>query len=102
MDRDGSGFLDPEEVSVLERRDGLRDESLPPAPPAKTPDPAAAREWMAKLDTDRDGRVSEKEYVGYMLPWTLWNGAPAHWHGTHRRAGRRYTPVRRAKIESAG
>ena len=78
-DTDGSGYLDPGEASTLESRDGNRDPKLAAAPPAGAPDPAAERKWMAKLDTDRDGRVSEDEYVGYMLPWTLWQGVPADW-----------------------
>jgi len=79
-DLDGSGFLDPREASALEPRDADRDKTLPPAPPAGTPDPAAGRKWMAKLDTDRDGKVSQDEYIGYMIPWTLWQGVPAFWH----------------------
>jgi len=35
---------------------------------------------MTKLDTDRDGKINEAEYVGYMLPWTLASGVPAEWH----------------------
>jgi len=79
-DVDGSGFLEPREVSALELRDANRDSSLPPAPPAGSPDPAAERKWMAKLDANRDGKVSEEEYIDYMTPWTLWQGVPAAWH----------------------
>ncbi len=79
-DKDGSGYLDPGEASAMEPRDRSRDTSLPPAPPIGSPDPAAERKWMAKLDTDRDGKVSEEEYVSYLLPWILWQGVPADWH----------------------
>jgi DNA-binding CsgD family transcriptional regulator len=78
-DIDSSGYLDARETSSMEPRDAGRDKSLSPAPPAGAPDPAAERKWMAKLDTDRDGRVSEDEYVGYMIPWILWQGVPANW-----------------------
>ena len=78
-DTDGSGYLNPAEASTMEPRDGNRDPKLSAAPPAGAPDPAAERKWMAKLDTDRDGKVSEEEYVGYMLPWILWQGVPADW-----------------------
>lgn len=79
-DRDGSGYLDPQEASALEPRDDMRDKSLPPPPATGQRDPAAEAKWMAKLDTDRDGRVSENEFVGYMLPWTLASGVPTGWH----------------------
>lgn len=81
LDANHSGFLDPREASRLEPRDaGVRDANLPPAPPIGRPDKAAERKWMAKMDTDRDGKVSQPEYVGYMLPWILWQGVPAGWH----------------------
>lgn len=80
LDRDGSGYLDPQEASALEPRDGHRDKSLPPAPAAGQRDPAAEAKWMAKLDSDRDGKVTESEYVGYMIPWTLASGVPTYWH----------------------
>lgn len=76
FDVDRSGFLDPQEASVLEPRDRDRDPSLPAAPPPGTRDVAGERKWMAKLDTDRDGRVSEQEYTSYMIPWILWQGVP--------------------------
>ncbi|MDP1026430.1 EF-hand domain-containing protein [Sphingomonas sp. KR1UV-12] len=79
-DLDHSGFLDPREASSMEPRDAGRDANLPPAPVTGSRDPAAERKWMAKLDNDRDGRVSETEYVDYMLPWTLGGGVPAEWH----------------------
>ncbi len=78
-DRDGSGYLDPAEASAMEPRDTNRDTTLPPAPRAGTPDPAAERKWMDLLDRNRDGRVSEDEYVSYMMPWTLLSGVPAAW-----------------------
>ncbi len=78
-DTDHSGDLDAQEVSALEPRDRDRDTSLPPPPPAGTRDPAAERKWLAKLDTDRDGKVGEQEYVSYMLPWILWQDVPADW-----------------------
>lgn len=78
-DIDHSGYLEPREVSALEPRDRDRDKSLPPAPPAGAADPSAERKWMAKMDTDRDGKVSEQEYVSYMMPWILWQGVPADW-----------------------
>ena len=81
-DIDGSGYLDPSETSSMEPRNADRDNSLSPAPPASAPDPAAERKWMAKLDTNRDGRVSEEEYVAYMMPWILWQGVPANWMPT--------------------
>ena len=81
-DIDGSGYLDARETSSMEPRNADRDNSLSPAPPAGAPDPAAERKWMAKLDTNRDGRVSEEEYVGYMMPWILWQGVPADWKPT--------------------
>lgn len=88
-DTDRSGFLDPREASAMEPRDSSRDKQLSAAPPAGQADPAAERKWMAKLDTDRDGRVSQEEYVSYMLPWTLWAGVPAFWHpGAAGAAGR--------------
>lgn len=80
LDRDGSGYLDPQEASALEPRDAQRDKSLPPAPAAGQRDPAAEAKWMAKLDTDRDGKVTENEYIGYMIPWTLASGVPTDWH----------------------
>ncbi|TPG39526.1 hypothetical protein EAH79_12400 [Sphingomonas koreensis] len=76
-DADGSGYLDPKEASALEPRDSAREKALPPAPPSGQRDPSAERKWMAKLDTNHDGMVSEQEYVGYMLPWTLASGVPA-------------------------
>lgn len=79
-DKDHSGYLDPGEASAMEPRDSMRDPSLPAAPPIGSPDPAAERKWMAKLDTNRDGKVSEDEYVQYLLPWVLWQGVPATWH----------------------
>lgn len=82
-DIDRSGFLDPREASALEPRDSARDANLPPAPPAGTPDPAAEHKWMAKLDTDRDGKVSQQEYIDYMIPWILYQGVPAFWHAKH-------------------
>ncbi|MBS1240528.1 MAG: hypothetical protein H6R45_1234 [Proteobacteria bacterium] len=79
FDRDHSDFLTPAEASVLEPRDGFRDKTLPPAPAAGEPDPAGEAKWMAKLDTDRDGRVNRDEYISYMMPWTLWQGIPKDW-----------------------
>ena len=79
-DTDHSEYLDPGEASAMEPRDQERDPSLSAAPPAGSPDPAAERKWMAKLDTDRDGKVSEAEYVSYLMPWILWQGVPANWH----------------------
>ena len=79
-DKDHSGYLDPGEASAMEPRDASRDKSLPAAPPVGSPDPAAERKWMAKLDTDHDGKVSEAEYVSYLIPWILWQGVPADWH----------------------
>ncbi len=32
------------------------------------------------MDTNRDNKVSEQEYVSYMMPWILWQGVPADWH----------------------
>ena len=78
-DLDHSGFLEPAEASRMEPRDAQRDKSLPPAPPAGQPDPAAEQKWMPKLDTNRDGRVSRDEYIAYMMPWILWQGVPADW-----------------------
>ena len=78
-DRDHSGFLDPREVSALEPRDRYRDPSLKPAPAPGEPDPDAERKWMPKLDTDRDDRVSEAEYLTYMAPWILLSGVPIGW-----------------------
>lgn len=78
-DLDHSGFLNPREASAMEPRNRYRDASLPPAPAAGSRDPAGERTWMAKLDNNRDGRVSEEEYVGYMVPWTLLSGVPADW-----------------------
>ena len=75
-DADHSGYLDVREASAMEPRDSNRDSSLPPAPNAGSPDPAAERKWMAKLDNDRDGKVSEREYVDYMMPWVLLSGVP--------------------------
>lgn len=80
LDKNGSSDLDPQEASALELRDSSRDQTLPPAPPSGQRDLAGEHKWMMKLDTDRDGRVSEAEYVGYMLPWTLASGVPAEWH----------------------
>ncbi len=79
-DADRSGSLDAREASAMEPRDRFRDASLPSAPPAGNADPAAERKWMKLLDNDGDGKVSEDEYVRYMLPWTLWTGVPADWH----------------------
>lgn len=79
-DKDGSGALDAREASQLEPRDAARDRSLPAAPRAGDPDPAAERKWMAKMDTDRNQKVSEQEYVSYLMPWILWQGVPADWH----------------------
>jgi DNA-binding CsgD family transcriptional regulator len=79
-DKDASGELDPRETSQLEPRDDARDKSLPAAPLAGRPDRAAERKWMAKLDTDRNGKVSEQEYVSYLMPWILWQGVPTDWH----------------------
>jgi DNA-binding CsgD family transcriptional regulator len=78
-DSDGSGYLDPGEASSMEPRDAHRDGTLPPAPAPGARDPAAERKWMAKLDTDRDDKVSEQEYISYMLPWILWQGVPVDW-----------------------
>lgn len=78
-DTDHSGTLDAREASAMEPRDRYRDASLPPAPSVGGDDTAAERKWMAKLDNDHDGKVSEQEYVEYMLPWTLWTGVPAAW-----------------------
>lgn len=78
-DLDHSGFLNPREASAMEPRDRYRDTSLPPAPAAGARDTAGERKWMVKLDNDRDGRVSEDEYVEYMMPWTLLSGVPADW-----------------------
>ena len=79
-DADRSGSLNAREASAMEPRDRFRDASLPSAPPAGNADPAAERKWMKLLDNDGDGKVSEDEYVRYMLPWTLWTGVPADWH----------------------
>jgi DNA-binding CsgD family transcriptional regulator len=79
-DKDRSGFLDARELSALEPRNRDRDPSLPAAPPPGAPDPAAAAKWMGKMDTNRDNKVSEQEYVSYMMPWILWQGVPADWH----------------------
>jgi DNA-binding CsgD family transcriptional regulator len=76
-DTDHSGFLDPVEASAMEPRNRYRDASLPAAPRSGTRDPAAEAKWMSTLDHDLDGKVSAKEYVGYMIPWTLWTGVPA-------------------------
>ena len=78
-DLNQSGFLDPREASAMEPRDRYRDASLPPAPAAGERDTAAERKWMASLDNDRDDRVSEDEYIEYMMPWTLLSGVPADW-----------------------
>lgn len=78
-DRDHSGYLDAAEVSTLEPRDRNRDKTLPPAPPPGERDRAAEQKWMAKLDNNRDGWVSEQEYVDYMLPWMLLSGVPSNW-----------------------
>lgn len=75
-DADRSGDLDPRELSALEPRDASRDATLPPAPPAAQADPAAERKWLGKMDRNADGRVSENEYIDYMLPWILWQGVP--------------------------
>ena len=83
LDIDRSGFLGPREASALEPRDSNREASLPPAPPTGAADPAAERKWMAKLDTDRDGKISQEEYISYMIPWTLYQGVPAAWHPKH-------------------
>jgi DNA-binding CsgD family transcriptional regulator len=79
LDSDGSGFLDPAETSALEPRDSHRDPSLPPPPAKGQSDHAAEAKWLVKLDTDRDNRVSQDEYVGYMRPWLLWQGIPKDW-----------------------
>jgi DNA-binding CsgD family transcriptional regulator len=78
-DLDHSGFLNPREASAMEPRDRYRDASLPPAPAAGARDAAGERKWMRLLDNNRDGRVSQQEYVEYMTPWTLLSGVPAEW-----------------------
>lgn len=80
FDKDRSGFLGPAEASALEPRDvAYRDKTLPTAPSKGERDPAAEAKWMAKLDTNRDGKVSRDEYVSYMMPWTLLSGIPKDW-----------------------
>jgi DNA-binding CsgD family transcriptional regulator len=78
-DSDGSNYLDPREASSLEPRDGSRDATLPPAPAYGARDMAAEHKWMGMLDTDRDDRVSEQEYISYMIPWILLSGVPDFW-----------------------
>jgi hypothetical protein len=78
-DLDHSGFLNPREASAMEPRDRYSEASLPPAPAAGARDTAGERKSMALLDNNRDGRVSQKEYVEYMMPWTLLSGVPADW-----------------------
>lgn len=78
-----SGYLETWEVSAMEPRDTSRDASLPAAPPRGQPDPAAERKWTELMDTNRDDRVSEQEYISYLMPWTLLSGVPADWKPTH-------------------
>lgn len=80
LDKDSSGYLDPREASALEPRDSSREKTLSPPPALGQRDLAGQRKWMLKLDTNHDGKVSEQEYVRYMLPWTLLSGVPADWH----------------------
>ncbi len=74
-----SGYLETWEVSAMEPRDTSRDSSLPAAPPKGQFDPAAERKWMELMDTNRDDKVSEAEYISYLMPWTLLSGVPADW-----------------------
>lgn len=78
-DKDGSGFLEGAEIGGIELRDRHRDPALPPAPPAGERDPAGEAKWLAKMDTDRDGKVSRNEYIEYMTPWILLSGVPVGW-----------------------
>jgi hypothetical protein len=64
----------------MEPGDRFRDATMPSAPTEGAFDLAVQRKWTGKLDNDRDSKVSEAEYVSYMLPWTLWSGVPADWH----------------------
>jgi len=79
FDTDGSGSMEPQEVARLEPKDQYRDPSIGPAPAAGDVDQPAIAKWMPMLDTDRDGLVSQSEYVTYMMPWILWQGVPEAW-----------------------
>lgn len=79
LDRDRSGLLDAREAGAMEPLGEYRDPSLPAVSAAAARDPAGEAKWMAKLDSDRDHRVSRGEYVGYMTPWILASGVPASW-----------------------
>jgi DNA-binding CsgD family transcriptional regulator len=77
-----SGYLEKWEVSAMEPRDKYRDPSLPAAPANGQFDPAAERKWTQLMDTNRDDKVSEAEYISYLMPWTLLSGVPADWTPT--------------------
>lgn len=78
-DKNGDGFVDLAEME----RVGCNDPAVK-CGPNPTPPPAGSKmsnpaDLLVRMDTNRDGKVSEGEQVAYMMPWMLWQGVPSNW-----------------------
>lgn len=74
MDRNKSGFLDPEELPRTTVRIGRKDG------PKEDVEPARAKAmFMARTDRDGDGKISRDEYISANRALIEIGGIPANW-----------------------
>jgi len=86
MDKDGSGFIEQTEAPAA----GIGVEEARPAGTPRRPDakvtwitgPQGQAMWIANMDTNRDGRASEAEYLAWDTKF--WRDhVPANWTWRH-------------------
>lgn len=75
-DRDGSGFIEPEEAPAVHRRAG---DAGSGAPMVAVPGRQGQMMWIAHADRDGDGKVDRAEFVGANRGWVEARGVPARW-----------------------
>ncbi|CAD5172547.1 calcium-dependent protein kinase 16-like [Musa acuminata AAA Group] len=67
FDKDGNGFIEPEELRVALAEDGSPDSM------------DVANDILQEVDTDKDGRISYDEFVAMMKTGTDWRKASRHY-----------------------
>ncbi|RZS10491.1 hypothetical protein BHM03_00041733 [Ensete ventricosum] len=67
FDKDGNGFIEPEELREALAEDGSADSM------------DVANDILLEVDTDKDGRISYDEFVAMMKTGTDWRKASRHY-----------------------